>query len=170
MVSENISTDILNMALRQLGATSIESTFSKLNLIKFEIIPVLTLSYICVASDDEKIYLTRLSPYPVQNVRFESIDTTLEFISRDIILFKNAALSSKYSEFINISHKSFEVREEIENFFLFHNVDDKVLHFIEEKLDEILDHLNTAEKIHLDEIENLDESNIPKHEVEIEDL
>lgn len=170
MVSDNFSSDILNMALRQLGATSIDSSLCKMNLIKFEISPQLTLSYICNTMGEEKVYLMRISPYPIRNARFENLDSVVEYISRDITLYKNAANTSKYAKFIDISKKSYQIRTEVENLFLFHKVNREILEYINHELDQIIDKIKNADRGELKEIVDIKEEDIPEHVVDIEEL
>lgn len=170
MVSGNVSSDLLNMALRQLGATSIDSKICKMNLIKFEISDDLTLSYICNTVGQERIYMMRLSPYPIRNARFDSVDSVVEYISRDITLFKNATLTNKYSTFLDILDKSSIMREEIENLFLFYKIDRDTLDKINEEMDDIIEKIKNTDKKQLQEIIDIREEDIPKHTVDIDEL
>ena len=77
MANDNISWDILNMNLKQLGATNIETTPTKINRVEFKICPILTVSYFFNAKNEDKIFLQRIDPYPIQNMKFEDVDEIL---------------------------------------------------------------------------------------------
>ena len=69
MANDNISWDILHMNLKQLGATNIETTPTKINRVEFKICPILTVSYFFNAKNEDKIFLQRIDPYPIQNMK-----------------------------------------------------------------------------------------------------
>lgn len=127
MINNNISLDILLMGCKQMGATDIDSNSTKLHIIKFKISEELTVSYLCNAKDEEKIFLQRVEPYPIRNTQFESVENILKFIKKDVLLFKNAAKSRNFKIFLDIVNKNYLIRRNIEDLFLFHNVDREFL-------------------------------------------
>ena len=138
----SISSDMLHLRLKQLGASKIHSNISRVMVVKFEINENLNVSYFLHVKDEEKIYIQRIEPYPVRNYRFETIDNIISFIQKDVELFRNASNSHNFDLFLDMITKNFEVRKEVEEFFLSNNVPAEVLaKFVEREaglLDEII--------------------------------
>lgn len=145
MATDNISWDILHMNLKQLGATNIESTSTKINRVEFKLCPFLTVSYFFNAKNEDKVFLQRIEPYPIQNMKFENVDSIIEFIKRDVTRFTNAAHSSNFSTFLRIMDKCYELRKDIEKFFLLYNVDKSLLKGIEEEIDGLIESIENAD-------------------------
>ena len=152
MANDNISWDILHMNLKQLGATNIETTPTKINRVEFKICPILTVSYFFNAKNEDKIFLQRIDPYPIQNMKFEDVDEILEFIKRDVTRFTNAAHSSNFPTFLRIMDKCYDLRKDIEKFFLLYNVDKNLLKKIEDELDMMIENIENADRKRLEKL------------------
>lgn len=139
MTSDNISNDLINIAFRQLGATKIKTTPTKMNVIEFEINEELRVSYLCNAKDEAKIYLQRIEPYPIRHIKFESVDHIIDFVKEDIKHFQNAAKSSNFNKYLEIANKIYRLDKDVEHLFLHYNVPSNDLDYIDEKLGHILD-------------------------------
>ncbi|MEG0292416.1 MAG: hypothetical protein RR495_06890 [Anaerovoracaceae bacterium] len=149
MVSDNISNDLLNIAFRQLGASKIKTTPTKMNVIEFKINEDLTVSYLCNAKGEAKIYLQRIEPYPIRHIKFEDVDHIIEFVKQDLMNFKNASQSTNFGKFLEIANKIYRLDSDVENLFLFHNVNPEDLDYIDEKLGHILDKIEQVPRIKL---------------------
>ncbi len=146
MANDNISWDILHMNLKQLGASNIESTPTKINKVDFTLDNGLTVSYLFNAKNEDKVFLQRIEPYPIQNIKLQNVDEVIEFIKRDVIRFNNASHSSNFTTFLSIVDKCYALRKDIEKFFLLYNVDKDLLSDIEKELDSILSDINKADR------------------------
>lgn len=149
MARSSVSADMLHLSLKQLGATTIQSGTSRVAVVKFEINPELTVSYFYYIKDEEKIYLQRIEPYPVRNYRFETVENIISFIKKDVEQFENASKSTNFKLFLNIIHTNYEVRRELEELFLLHNVPHNMLKDVLEKENEVLEQIKNTEHIAL---------------------
>lgn len=138
-MQDNISNDLIKIAFRQLGAKEIKTTSTKMNVITFEINEKLTVSYLCNAKDEEKIYLQRIEPYPMRHIKFEDVDHIIDFVTADIAKFRNATNSSNFDLFLEIANKIYRVDTGVEHLFLNHNVDTTNLKYINESLGTIIE-------------------------------
>lgn len=140
-----VSSDILHLELKQIGATAVKIFSTKSALIVFEINDELTVSYFCTIRNEEKVSLQRIEPYPVKNLQFETIDDIVDFIKRDVKVFENASNSSNFKTFLNIIEKNYQVRKEMEDLFLMNNVPEELLREFEALEDEYLQKLQKIE-------------------------
>ncbi len=164
MSKSSVSADMLHLNLKQLGATQIQSGTSRVSVFKFEINQELTVSYFCYIKDEEKIYLQRIEPYPVRNYRFETVENIVSFISKDVEQFRNASKSSNFNLFLEIIHTNYEVRRELEELFLLHNVAHDELEEALTKEQAVLDNIKNTEHATLQNAlgEDLTEGNFRK--------
>lgn len=151
MAIGSISSDMLHLELRQLGAKKIHSNINRVMVVKFEINPDLNVSYFLHIKDEEKIYIQRIEPYPIRNYRFETIENIINFIKKDVELFRNAANSSNFDLFLDMITKNFEVRKEIEDLFLSNNVPHELLEAFVAKENTLLQDILATEHIALGE-------------------
>lgn len=149
MARSSVSADMLHLSLKQLGATQIQSGISRVSIFKFEINPELTVSYFCYIKDEEKIYLQRIEPYPVRNYRFETVENIVSFIKKDVEQFENASKSSNFKLFLKIIHTNYEVRRELEELFLLHNVPHELLEDVLTHERDVLESIKTTEHVAL---------------------
>ena len=118
-------------------------------VVKFEINANLNVSYFLHVKDEEKIYIQRIEPYPVRNYRFETIDNIISFIQKDVELFRNASNSHNFDLFLDMITKNFEVRKEVEEFFLSNNVPAEVLAEFVKKEAALLDEIVNSDHVKL---------------------
>ena len=71
--------DIINMMLKQLGATSVKTVHANITVAKFEIEDY-KMSYMYEAREDGSIYLSRVSPYPLLLGRFFGEQDVIDYI------------------------------------------------------------------------------------------
>lgn len=153
MVKHYISTDVLGMQLRQMGASSVHINSSKIIFVEFDINENLRISYFCNIRDEGKIYIQRIEPYPIRNYGFENVENILEFIENDVKLFANASKSSNFPLFLEIINTNYFARKEMEKLFLLNNVPHGLLEDLLESAQNMLREIISAEHKGLDEDE-----------------
>lgn len=166
MARSSVSADMLHLSLKQLGATKIQSSTSRVAVVKFEINPELTVSYFYYIKDEEKIYLQRIEPYPVRNYRFETVENIISFIKKDVEQFENASKSSNFKLFLEIIHTNYEVRRELEELFLLNNVPHEMLEDVLKEEKEVLEQIKNTEHIALKN----DPGRYPGEEAELQNI
>lgn len=149
MAKTFISNDMLHLGLKQLGADSLQTTNTKLSVVKFKINDKFNVSYLFYVKDEEKIYLQRLEPYPFKNYHFTTVEHILKFVAKDVEQFKNAANSSNFELFLLLINKNYELRGELEELFLLNNVPKEFLEEIKEDGRKLLKKIKNAEHIAL---------------------
>ena len=97
-----VSDDMINVMLRQMGAVSIKTTPAYISIAKFEV-GDLRLTYMYEVKD-ENIYLQRVDPYPMMIGKIYNDQQVVEIIAADLQRFKNAYNSSNFSRFIKIAN------------------------------------------------------------------
>ena len=148
-MKNSVSTDMLHMELKQLGASVIKAFPTKAVVIVFNIDDDLTVSYFCHVRDEEVVSLQRIEPYPIKDYRFDNVDSIIEFIKQDVNMFRNASNSSNFKKFLDIIEKNYQARKDMEDLFLMSNVSPEVLDTLENLEDEFLGKIKNIEKIQL---------------------
>ena len=120
--------DILLISLKQLGATKIKQTNSKLYQISFKLSDTLEVTYIYNINTKNQYFLQRVRPYPLPKGLFNEHDEIIDFIRRDISKFKNAAHSSNFNAFIDVTHTISRIFDDMETLFLNYNVPKENIH------------------------------------------
>ena len=141
-----VSSEMINLRLRQMGATKIQGSLRSTNLVLFQIDEEFELKYIYNVKDDEVIYLQRLSPYPISRVKFQCEDDVIEFIQEDITTFRNARKSSNFDTFIKLTSTTSQLVETLEDLFLFYNVSKDDFDELTELMDKVHNKLDQIEK------------------------
>lgn len=97
MLTSSFSGDIINVALRQIGATSIKEVRNGIMYIaKFQLDDEVCVTYVFNVTKRDKYYLQRVEPYPISYGDFEGEGEVVEFITRDIRKFRNAMQSHNF--------------------------------------------------------------------------
>ena len=135
-----VSDDMINVMLRQMGAVSIKTTPAYISIAKFEIGDI-RLTYMYEVKD-ENIYLQRVDPYPMMIGKIYNDQQVVEIIAADLERFRNAYNSSNFSRFLHIAGDMSSVNMEIENLFMRHNVSKADLEKIDSMMEEIHGKLN----------------------------
>ncbi len=130
-----VSDDMINVMLRQMGAVSIKTTPAYISIAKFEIGDI-RLTYMYEVKD-ENIYLQRVDPYPMMIGKIYNDQQVVEIIAADLERFRNAYNSSNFSRFLHIAGDMSSVNMEIENLFMRHNVSKADLEKIDAMMEEI---------------------------------
>jgi len=134
-----ISYDMINMELRQMGATNIESNATHIVIVDFDISEDMRISYLYNVKDENDIYLQRIEPYPIRKTKMHTEEDVISFIDADIKKFKRAYQSSKFSIFLNLINKVSTYDEEIEDLFLRYNIEREYAEALDSCLDKMHD-------------------------------
>ena len=136
MIREKFSDDMVNVMLRQLGATSLKTSPAYINIAKFEIAANMKVTYLYEMKEDE-IYLQRVSPYPMMIGKLYNEQQIVDFIKADLQKFKEASCSSNFSAYIGGAKSVQSLIMELENLFMSHNVGKEDLQKINENLEQL---------------------------------
>ena len=136
-----VAEDYIGMTLKQYGASSIERIDSSLNIVKFKITETCKVTYVFNLTKNNKYFLQRTAPIPIQHGKFDSAEDVINFISLDIMKFKDAAKSSNFDTFIEITKKANNILLTMDSLFLNYNVSAEIMQDVSQYLSD------TREKI-----------------------
>ncbi|MEE1038120.1 MAG: hypothetical protein U0K95_03055 [Eubacterium sp.] len=148
-IKNTVSTDMLHLELKQLGADKIVRFPTKVVVVRFELMEDVYCSYFCHVRAEDKVYLQRIDPYPIRNHRFQNIDEIIKFIKKDLAKFQNAAKSHNFKKYLEIIDKNYQVRSDMEDLFLENNVPEEVLDKLNELESQMLKNIEEIERITL---------------------
>lgn len=142
MITSSFSGDVINVSLRQMGASSIKEVRNGiLYIAKFELAAELCVTYVFNVTKRDKYYLQRVSPYPISYGDFEGAGEVVEFIRRDVEKFRNAINSHNFPRFLQTANEMVQLSHAIELLFLERNVSaediDSLYHGLEDGLNRI---------------------------------
>lgn len=118
LTTDRVTSDMINMMVKQLGATNVKNMPAHINIYEFAINDELTIKYMLDLRRDHAMYLRRVNPYPMLLGKFYGETDVVEFISRDISKFKNASKTDKFSKFLELADNLTQFNREIEQLFL----------------------------------------------------
>lgn len=133
-----VSDDMINVMLRQMGAASIKTTPTHINVAKFLIGDDLRLTYMYEVKEEE-IYLQRISPYPMMIGKIYNEQQVVDIISGDLKKFKSAYKDVNFNKFLEVINNAVTFDKEIENLFMNHGVSKEDLDIIENEVSHIHD-------------------------------
>ncbi len=136
MIRSKISDDMVNICLRQMGASSIKTSPAHVNIAKFEIGDDLRITYMYEVKEED-IYLQRISPYPMMIGKIYNEQQVVDIITMDLKKFQAAYCSSNFSKFVDLANSVVTFNKEIENLFIAHNVTGESLDQIGEAIEEL---------------------------------
>lgn len=145
MNSNAIEGDLIEVNLRQAGASKIVEASSAMYLVEFNLIDDLTISYIYNITHKEKYYLQRIKPYPISQGKFADEQEIVAYITKDVNKFRNATLSSNFQAFLHVTKTVSTLTDRMEELFLNHNVDGTDLMILNDKIDTLI---STIDEIH----------------------
>lgn len=122
MNKDSITGDIIDVYLRQMGATKIQEIQSQMHLVNFDLGDGLTVSYVFNITKNDKYFLQRMRPYAIAHGKFSTANEIIEFIRLDIAKFRNAKRSHNFKKFLAASETGNELVVELESLFLNYNV------------------------------------------------
>lgn len=136
MIRSNMSNDMINIRLRQLGAVSIKTSPAHINIAKFEVAEDLRISYMYEVKEEE-IYLQRINPYPLMIGKIYNEQQVVDIIEMDLKKFRSAYQSSCFPQFVKLTSGVVTFNKEIENLFMMHNVPAEELDKLEEQIEKL---------------------------------
>lgn len=145
MNSNEIEGNLIEVNLRQAGASKVIENSSAMYLVEFDLTDRLTVSYIYNITNKEKYYLQRIKPYPIPQGMFADEQEIVTYITKDVNKFRNAILSSNFQTFLDVTKNVSTVTDRIEELFLNHNVDGADLILLNDKIDTLI---STIDEIH----------------------
>ena len=132
MNQNTVTGDIIALKLRQLQTKDIRMIRSNMYFVDFELDDGTKVSYVFNITKGDKFFLQRMRPYAIVHGKFGTADEIVDFIRKDIAMFRNAVKSSNFPACIKTFQAGSEVSRQIERLFLTHNTDPQ-------KLEEIYD-------------------------------
>ena len=134
---ENVTTDIINMMLKQLGADSVKTTPAKITIVKFDIAHDFRLTYLFEVHRDEFTYLQRVAPYPMMLGKFYGEQDIVDYIEKDYKKFCRAYGSSNFEKFLELASDLTMLDRKIEDLFLTRKVPKEALEELDEEMKKI---------------------------------
>lgn len=146
MNSNEIEGNLIEVNLRQAGASKVIEASSAMYLVEFNLTDKLTVSYIYNITNKEKYYLQRIKPYPIPQGKFADEQEIAAYIIKDVNKFRNAILSSNFQTFLDVTKKVSTVTDRIEELFLNYNVNGTDLMILNEKIDTLISTIDEVRK------------------------
>lgn len=138
----SIEGDLIEVSLRQLGATRVKTHKSNLYFVDFDLGDNMLVSYVFNITSSDKFFLQRIRPYAIVHGKFANELEIVAFIKKDIAQFRNAARSKNYKFFVYQADRINHLNELIENLFLHHNVDREMLEKLSDRIDDLVSEIN----------------------------
>ena len=132
---------LIQEKLEEMNATKIQKLDSQMYLVNFDLKEDMRISYVFNITREGKYFLQRMRPYSMVHGKFSNEYEVLSFIKHDVEKFQNAANSTNFMKFLEISNKGLQLTEEIENAFMNYNVDGAILDEMNEKMEEVFDQI-----------------------------
>lgn len=146
MNKDSITGDMIDVCLRQMGASKIEEIQSCMHLVNFDLDDGLVVSYVFNITKNNKYFLQRMRPYAIAHGKFAAANEIIEFIRLDIAKFRNAQKSHNFKQFLTASEKGNELVMQLESLFLNHNVKGEVLAQFVDNLQDLIETVQTHNK------------------------
>ncbi len=127
MNANSITGDVINVRLRQLGASSIREINSIMHIVRFELESGFEVAYVFNITKDNKYFLQRMRPYALAHGKMADAESIVAFIEGDIEKFRRAQNSSNFDTFIKTANLMNTLTAKLEDMFLNHNVDGELL-------------------------------------------
>ncbi|WP_130862335.1 hypothetical protein [Bacilliculturomica massiliensis] len=135
----SITGDLIEVSLRQLGASEIKMIKSDMFIVNFEVGDGMIVSYVFNITSGDKYFLQRMRPYAISHGKFADEREIVSFITKDLKKFQNAAQSSNFRLFVKEAEQINRMNECIEQLFLNHNVDSADLEKLGREIDGVID-------------------------------
>lgn len=120
--TDRVSSDMINMMAKQMGAIHIKSDPAYINIYTFELGNDLRIKYMLDLRRGKGMYLHRVSPYPIMLGKFYGETDVIDYIRRDLQKFQNAYSSDKFEHFLELTEELAMFNRQIEQLFLNRNV------------------------------------------------
>lgn len=141
MNKNTVSGDIVDLKLGQMGATQITKLRSNMYIVDFQLEHGQLISYVFNITKHDKYFLQRMRPYAMVQGKYANTKEITQFIKEDLKQFRTAEGSSNFDEFVDISRKSVQLAQEMEQLFLNYNVDKATLDEMDATLTRMTKHL-----------------------------
>ncbi|MCB6365918.1 hypothetical protein LI291_06995 [Intestinibacillus massiliensis] len=138
MNENTISGDLIGVALRQLGATSIKEVHSMMHIANFDLGGGVEVSYVFNITKDSRYFLQRMRPYPLPQGKFSDAQEIIDFITVDIAAFRNAHNSKNFPRFVQVNDRMGQLVGQLEDLFLHYNVDGDALAAFHNELEKLV--------------------------------
>lgn len=126
--------DMMEIVLRQMGASSVQSVSGKLFFVKFTLQHNHEVSYSYNINAKSQYFLQRIAPYPLPEGVFANEDSVIAFIEKDLMKFKNATNSNNFNQFVSVTNKINILEHSLESLFLNYNVNTSDLDYLNETI------------------------------------
>ena len=154
MLTSSFSGDIINVALRQMGASSIKEIRNGiLYIAKFELSDDLCVTYVFNVTKRDKYFLQRVAPYPTSHGDFDGAQEVVDFIRKDIQKFRNAHNSHNFPKFLDTTDAMVRLSHAVELLFLERNVSEEDLDGLSQSLEAAINAIKEIRE-HSPKIEN----------------
>lgn len=120
--TDRVSSDMINMMAKQMGAIHIKSDPAYINIYTFKLGEDLRIKYMLDLRRGKGMYLHRVSPYPIMLGKFYGETDVIDYIRRDLQKFQNAYSSDKFEHFLELTEELAMFNRQIEQLFLNRNV------------------------------------------------
>ena len=105
--------ELIQEKLEEMNATKIQKLDSQMYLVNFDLKEDMRISYVFNITREGKYFLQRMRPYSMVHGKFSNEYEVLSFIKHDVEKFQNAANSTNFIKFLEISNKGLQLTEEI---------------------------------------------------------
>ena len=99
MNQNSVSGDIVDLKLRQMGATNISRLRSNMYIVKFQLENGIVVSYVFNITKHDKYFLQRMQPYAMVQGKYADTQEITQFIAEDLRHFRNAEKSHNLRNF-----------------------------------------------------------------------
>lgn len=135
--TDRVSSDMINMMAKQMGAVHIKSDPAHINIYTFKIGEDLRIKYMLDLRRGKGMYLHRVSPYPIMLGKFYGETDIIDYIRRDLQKFRNAYNSDKFEHFLELTEELTQFNRQIEQLFLNRNVPEAAFRELADELKEV---------------------------------
>lgn len=139
MIKETAFSDIINMNLRQMGATEIRSITGRIHRVTFDLGEGKTVTYLYQVTTKGEFFLQRREPYAVTKGIFANEQEVLEYIEEDVLMFRNIIKGNNYDKFLAIGQKLTKMVDSLEDMVFYCDVDEFFM-------DDIIGRLNSVDQ------------------------
>lgn len=100
--------ELIQEKLEEMNATKIQKLDSQMYLVNFDLKEDMRISYVFNITREGKYFLQRMRPYSMVHGKFSNEYEVLSFIKHDVEKFQNAANSTNFIKFLEISNKGLQ--------------------------------------------------------------
>lgn len=135
--TDRVSSDMINMMAKQMGAVHIKSDPAYINIYTFKIGEDLRIKYMLDLRRGKGMYLHRVSPYPIMLGKFYGETDIIDYMRRDLQKFQNAHNSDNFEHFLELTEELTQFNRQIEQLFLNRNVPEVAFQELADEMKEV---------------------------------